>query len=155
MMHLSYSLVTVVWAAVFNQLFGNRMSQLRQEWGMTDFEHSGGAQRVNYRPELEETWTNTFKNALSYIIMLIFCLAFVGIIAFLQYQRKNDMEQQNHRTQARFEDALTVMLCVVKIFVTLWNFIYMAFIKRLEPSCESTIEEVTNNIWGKAFTGLN
>lgn len=56
---------------------------------------------------------------------------------------------QNHRTHARWDDGLTLLLVWVKIFVTLWNFAYLAFVKSwTSPRCSDTWESVADLIWG-------
>jgi len=64
---------------------------------------------------------------------------------------------QNHRTQARFDDGLTTMLACVKIFVTLWNFVYHAFVKGwASPTCAATLEEAAARVWGEsAYSAAN
>jgi len=59
------------------------------------------------------------------------------------------VELQNHRTQERFDDALTGILAGVKIFVTLWNFVYLAFVKNFtSPTCAQSLDKVASMIWG-------
>mmetsp|Transcript_125034 Transcript_125034/g.361640 ORF Transcript_125034/g.361640 Transcript_125034/m.361640 type:complete len:952 (-) Transcript_125034:83-2938(-) len=56
---------------------------------------------------------------------------------------------QNHRTQARWDDGLTALLVWVKIFVTLWNFAYLAFVKTwTSPRCATTYAGVAELVWG-------
>lgn len=57
-------------------------------------------------------------------------------------------DMQNHRTKERWDDGLTFMLAGVKIFVTLWNFFYVAFVKNwTSPTCDESLQQVATRIW--------
>jgi len=186
---IAFSVVMVVWATVFNQLFRNRIAQASQEWGMKDYEAASlSFDRAGYNPDLEGTWTQWRRRMFSRVIMVLFCCTFVWMISWIMERKKMQQEadgeegtffrdhgtvivvstikvtsitwgyvaplladMQNLRTQARYDDALTAILATVKIFVTLWNFFYVAFVRFwTSPTCASTIEEASLQVWGEA-----
>jgi len=64
------------------------------------------------------------------------------------------VQLENPRTHEQADDALAQKLSGIQIFVALWNFIFVAFIRKSIPfMCASDAETVAGNIWaGAAYT---
>ena len=62
---------------------------------------------------------------------------------------------RNHRTQAAYNESMAVAVSMVKVFVSLWPFIYLAFLKRgFEPTCgldsDASLEHAVGRLYGSS-----
>jgi len=60
------------------------------------------------------------------------------------------VRSENHRTQTRFNNSLIKNLSIVKLFVALYPFFYIAFIEQFRSAtCEATLSDAARKVYGR------
>lgn len=168
-LRILFTVVLAFWSQTFNILFARKAARSSQRWGMKDFYVSQAADLPSHNRALDRTWALWWRRRFVDAVLVLFCLIFVGLIILSEHQEERAIVTvaiikigsfvwgplagklvmlQNHRTQQSYDDALTRLLCVVKIFCACFPFIYQGFVVRFENAkCGSTLESVARQVY--------
>jgi len=173
-MQLAFGAFLLLWATAFCRAYECRAERTKQAWGMEDFSATV-CELPTWRTELEGTTKVMIRKAFSKIAMVLFCAAFMVVIFFLEFVEHGKSSAfliaflikvvgflwgkvapylvglQNHRFEDRYEDALTVTLASVKIFVAIFPFLQLAFITPFtNPFCAEDLQTAVSQMYASA-----
>eukprot|EP00929_Paragymnodinium_shiwhaense_P061801 TRINITY_DN30883_c0_g1_i1.p2 TRINITY_DN30883_c0_g1~~TRINITY_DN30883_c0_g1_i1.p2 ORF type:complete len:822 (-),score=245.08 TRINITY_DN30883_c0_g1_i1:122-2587(-) len=174
--------VICIWAAVFNQNFKNRTGRLRQRWGMENCENLlrmrtdwnpmlEGTWLLTFRR------MGVQVGAMVYLVLFMYV---IGVIANMRREAKETgatdyseilitvviqaggwvygrtahlwVSLQNHRSQNHWEDAVSVQLVLVKLFIALYPFINFAFLQTYtDPTCGKSLKDAAELVYKGGF----
>eukprot|EP00929_Paragymnodinium_shiwhaense_P111758 TRINITY_DN80047_c0_g1_i1.p1 TRINITY_DN80047_c0_g1~~TRINITY_DN80047_c0_g1_i1.p1 ORF type:complete len:814 (+),score=163.95 TRINITY_DN80047_c0_g1_i1:119-2560(+) len=174
----AFFLVISMWAALFNQRFKHRMKRSGQQWGVEtrrsslqtrpdwnpDLESSWRLTFVNLCvrlgivaylacfiravsmvAEYRKTSQETGQPDHSAIVMAILIQAGGWV-----YARTAAIwvTMQNHDNQAKWDNALSANLAIIKLFISLWPFIDLAFVQAYSsPTCARSLQEAAELVY--------
>lgn len=167
-----------VWAAVFNQTFKNRTARVRQKWcaeGSEDRLRTRGDWDPSLEGTwgLTVRKMGVQVGALLYLIAFVYV---IGLIANMRRSAKEHnttdfsevlitiviqaggwiygrtaaiwVSMQNHRVQNHWEDAVSVQLVLVKLFIALYPFINFAFLQHYtDVTCGTSLKDAAAKVY--------
>lgn len=112
---IGYAMVVVVWASFFNKLYRRHAARAKQAWGVyelkeTEMEHS------DYRPELEGTWRQALRNCVAPIVVVGYCLLFVGLVYVAEVRQKEETEQGRVGIFTKYGSLFTALLIKFSLY---------------------------------------
>lgn len=167
---IAFAIAVTMWAAAFNRAYRSLSERTKQQWGMHDFDAFAMERpewRADLEGTKKLALKRAMTKVIAVVFCTVFVGAIFGLELYNKYMKELGhnshaallttalivvgqtiwgkvapllADWENHRTQARWDDALTVFLSTVKIFIALWPFINISFIvNTMAPTCDLTL----------------
>lgn len=181
---MAFAFIMVCWSSAFNRIFAMNASRYRQLWGVEDCDTTSSEQ-PNYNDDLEGTWKLSSRRIMARLLSFIFCILYMSVIFGFDIARTRYRAPAcvmrvvsavwikvgsflwgklaplmanlgNPRTRYRWNQELVGYLAYVKIFVALYPFINIAFIRKFKNRhCGATLREVAAHIFNMGWPSIN
>eukprot|EP00931_Biecheleriopsis_adriatica_P044194 TRINITY_DN25256_c0_g1_i1.p1 TRINITY_DN25256_c0_g1~~TRINITY_DN25256_c0_g1_i1.p1 ORF type:complete len:841 (-),score=119.15 TRINITY_DN25256_c0_g1_i1:51-2315(-) len=171
-----FGCIVTVWALVFNKLYERGSYRIRQRWGMTEAEVLA-SHLSSHESLLDGTWSLKVREMFCTLVTISYMIVFAVLVNQVSSTESNFMDDygpylittiimtfsllwskiapllnslQNHKTQLRWDRGLVLLVLPVRLFLALYPFLSLCFLKRyLSRICSPTLAEAARLVYSQ------